>query len=92
MMTSATGASPHDVHNFSRHATRSDFVPNRSFPGRDSDVGYAKKYVESYDCDHICIEGENISFSDNARNLGVYFDCTFSMEHHVKQLCKSLFF
>ena len=24
--------------------------------------------------------------------LGVYFDCTFSMEHHVKQLCKSLFF
>ena len=21
------------------------------------------------DCDHICIEGENISFSDNARNL-----------------------
>ena len=51
-----------------------------------------KKYVESSDCDHICIEGENISFSDNARNLGVYFDCTFSMEHHVKQLCKSLFF
>ena len=51
-----------------------------------------KKYVESSDCDHICIEGENISFADNARNLGVYFDCTFSMEHHVKQLCKSLFF
>ena len=51
-----------------------------------------KKYVESSDCDHICIEGENILFSDNARNLGVYFDCTFSMEHHVKQLCKSLFF
>ena len=51
-----------------------------------------KKYVESSDCDHNCIEGENISFSDNARNLGVYFDCTFSMEHHVKQLCKSLFF
>ena len=51
-----------------------------------------KKYVESSDCDHICIEGENISFSNNARNLGVYFDCTFSMEHHVKQLCKSLFF
>ena len=50
------------------------------------------KYVESSDCDHICIEGENVSFSDNARNLGVYFDCTFSMEHHVKQLCKSLFF
>ena len=49
-------------------------------------------YVESSDCDHICIEGENISFADNARNLGVYFDCTFSMEHHVKQLCKSLFF
>ena len=51
-----------------------------------------KKYVESSDCDHICIEGENISFSDNGRNLWVYFDCTFSMEHHVKQLCKSLFF
>ena len=51
-----------------------------------------KKYVESSDCDHICIEGENISFSDNVRNLGVYFDCTFSMEHHVQQLCKSLFF
>ena len=51
-----------------------------------------KKYVESSDCDHICIEGENISFSDNARNLGVYFDSTFSMENHVKQLCKSLFF
>ena len=50
-----------------------------------------RKYVESSDCDHICIEGENISFSDNARNLGVYFDCTFSMERHVKQLCKSLF-
>ena len=50
------------------------------------------EYVESSDCDHICIEGENISFSDNARNLGVYFDCTFSMEHHLKQLCKSLFF
>ena len=31
MMTSATGASPHDVHNFSRHATRSDFVQNQSF-------------------------------------------------------------
>ena len=46
-----------------------------------------KKYVEPSDCDHIYI-----SFSDNARNLGVYFDCTFSMEHHVKQLCKSLFF
>ena len=38
-----------------------------------------KKYVESSDCDHICIEGENISFSDNARNLGVYFDCIFSI-------------
>ena len=47
-----------------------------------------KKYFESSDCDHICIEGENISFSDDARNLGVYFDCTFSMEHHVKKLCK----
>ena len=47
-----------------------------------------KKYVESSDCDHIWVEGENISFSDNARNLGAYFDCTFSMEHHVKQLCK----
>ena len=44
------------------------------------------KYVESSDCDHICIEGRNISFSDNARNLGMYFDCTFSIEHHVKQL------
>ena len=43
-----------------------------------------KKYVKSSDCDHICIEGENISFSDNARNLGVYFDCTFLKEHHVK--------
>ena len=51
-----------------------------------------KKYLESSDCDHIWVKGENISFSDNARNLGVYFDCTFSMEHHVKQLCKSLFF
>ena len=51
-----------------------------------------KKYVESSDCDHICIEGENMSFSNNARNVGVYFDCTFSMEHHAKQLCKSLFF
>ena len=51
-----------------------------------------KKYVESSYCDHICVEGENISFSDNARNLGVYFDCTFSMEHYVKQLCKLLFF
>ena len=40
----------------------------------------------------FCIEGENISFSDNARNLGVYFYCTFSMRHRVKQLCKSLFF
>ena len=51
-----------------------------------------KKYVESSDCDHICIEGENISFYDNARNLGVYFDYAFSMQHHVKQLCESLFF
>ena len=41
MMTSATGASPRDVHNFSTHSTRSDFVPNRSFPSRDSYVGYA---------------------------------------------------
>ena len=49
-----------------------------------------KKYVESSDCDNFCIEGENISFSDNARNLGVYFDCTFSMGHHVKQVYKSL--
>ena len=51
-----------------------------------------RNYVESSDCDHICVEGKNISFSDNARNLGVYFDSTFSMEHHVKQLCKLLFF
>ena len=29
-----------------------------------------KKYVESSDCDHICIEGENISFADNARIWG----------------------
>ena len=40
----------------------------------------------------LCIEGANISFSENARNLGVYLDSTFSMEHHVKQLCKSLTF
>ena len=40
-MTSATGVSPRDVHDFSRHSTRSDFVPNRSFPSRDSYGGYA---------------------------------------------------
>ena len=46
-----------------------------------------------YNCFETRSENHNhISFADNARNLGVYFDCTFSMEHHVKQLCKSLFF
>ena len=49
-----------------------------------------KKYVESSDCDHICIEGENISFADNA-SWGCILIAHF-MEHHVKQLCKSLFF
>ena len=41
MMTSTNGASPRDVQYFSRQSTRSDFVPNRSFPSRDNDGGYA---------------------------------------------------
>ena len=41
--------------------------------------------------DHICTENEKLTFSDKAKNLGVYFDSKLSMEHHVNYLCTILF-
>ena len=40
--------------------------------------------------DHIRTENDKLSFSDKAKNLGVYFDSKLSMEHHVNYLCKIL--
>ena len=37
------------------------------------------------------IEGQNIMFTDQARNLGVYFDSRLSMEYHVNYLCKCMY-
>ena len=45
----------------------------------------------SSDIDHICIENEQIAFSDKAKNLGVFFDTKLSMINHVSHLCQILF-
>ena len=41
--------------------------------------------------DHIATENEKLSFSDKAKNLGVYFDSKLSMESHVNYLSTILF-
>ena len=49
-----------------------------------------KKY--NVDVDHISIGDEVIEFSDNAKNLGVYLSNNLSMDFHITNLCKSVYF
>ena len=39
----------------------------------------------------LCINDHSISFSEKARNLGVYVDPTLSFETHINNLCKTLY-
>ena len=39
----------------------------------------------------IKVENDEIKFSRNAKNLGVYFDNKLSMEVHINYLCKTLY-
>ena len=43
------------------------------------------------DENYICIDGEVVSYTNKARNLGVVFDCKLSMEYHIGHLCQILF-
>ena len=42
--------------------------------------------------DSLQIASSNINASANARNLGIVFDNTLSMENHIKNVCKSTYF
>ena len=40
---------------------------------------------------YICIENEQVQFTEKARNLGIIFDNKLSMDHHLKYLSSILF-
>ena len=52
----------------------------------------SKKQRMKIDQKHIEIEGSNIDFKENARNLGVIIDSGLNMTDHVKNLKRSILF
>lgn len=42
--------------------------------------------------DHIQVDSASIHASPSARNLGIIFDNTFSMDAHVKKVCQAIYF
>ena len=52
----------------------------------------SKHNVQNIDTKYIDINNNRIQFSDCVKNLGVYLDSSLSMEQHINNLCKTLFF
>jgi hypothetical protein len=50
-----------------------------------------RKHINTHALTPLTLLGTQIKFSDNFKNLGVYFDTTFNWDKHVSSICQKVY-